>query len=477
MKSILNSIIISTLIPLSLSAVETVSLTIYNQNFGVVREQIELWLEPGEQVVDLHNFNKISRTMVPSSIILRSIDGSSLPFRLLEQSYRAELIDEQQALSLFEGQVLNFERPSGTGIESEVIQGRVIRAGSPLGENPIIEVDGLLRFSLPGTPLFPRIHDDNLINPRLTWRIQSLRRQTPVIELCYLTEALHWEADYNFIAPSAGDSMQIIGWVTLTNRSGRSYDNARVSLMAGTANRIRPERAMMMARSLAESGDSFSTHNEALDSFYLYNIAQPTTLRDQQPKQIEFLRTKPFTVSRRYIIGSTASPQRLQEPLFQSNLRATTQRLPVQSFVRFENTEANGLGLPIPAGKARFYRAASDGSLHFIGENQIAHTPRNELVELRLNEAFDWVAERTQLSFERNESQRWMTETIRIVVRNQSNQDGRVEILENLFRWRSWQIRSSTIEAETVDSQTIRFPLSVPARAESTITYTVEYTW
>jgi hypothetical protein len=473
MKSIAQSLIASVMLPLSIASAESISMTIYNQNFGVVREQFELSLEQGVQAVD---FTGMTRTLEPSSVVLRAANGAS-PFRILEQSYRADPINESSALAFFEGEVLDFERATGNEGETEIVRGRVIRSGHAGGEGPIIEQDGLLRFGLPGKPLFPRLDDDGILTPTLSWRIQSPEQQTLPVELSYLTQGLNWEADYNFVAPATGDDMQMMGWVTITNRSGRVYPQAQLKLLAGTVNRIRPERVMMRADVMAMDAAAPAVSAEAFDDFHLYTIAEPTTLRDQEQKQIEFLRAEAVKASRHYIVAATGYGSLRGEPLMQSGLRAATQRLPVQSFVRFDNSEANGLGVPLPAGRARFYRAASDGSLQFIGENRIGHTPRDETVELRLGEAFDWVAERTQASFDRNDGRRSMTETIRIDVRNRSDRDGRVEIMEALFRWSGWKIRSSTIEPESVDAQTVRFPLDVPARGEASVTYTVEYHW
>lgn len=452
---------------------DSVSMTIYNQNFGVVREQFDLKLEEGAQSV---NFTGMTRTLEPSSVVLRARDGSS-PFRIIEQSYRPDPINESSALTFFEGEELDFERNTRDGT-IEIVRGRLIRAGHSGGEGPIVEQDGLLRFGLPGKPLFPRLDDEGILTPTLTWRIQSANAQTIPAELSYLTQGLNWEADYNFVAPVIGDEMQMMGWVTITNRSGRVYRDAQLRLLAGTVNRIQPDRSMMRAQAMmAMESAAPAVTGEAFDDFHLYTIAEPTTLRDQEQKQIEFLRAESVKTPRHYIISSGGSATFRGEPQLQSGLRAATQRLPVQSFVRFKNSEENGLGVPLPAGRARFYRAASDGSLQFIGENRIGHTPRDETVELRLGDAFDWVAERTQESFNRNDSRRRITETIRIGVRNQSDNDGSVEILENLFRWSGWEIRSSSVDYERIDAQTIRFPLDVPARGQASVTYTVEYNW
>ena len=460
------------LLPLSFVSAENISMTIYNQNFGVVREQFELSLEQGIQSVD---FTGMTRTLEPSSVVLRARNGAS-PFRIIEQSYRADPINESSALTFFEGEVLDFERITSEG-ERTIVQGRVIRAGHAGGEGPIIEQNGLQRFGLPAKPLFPHLDDDGILTPTLSWRIQSPGQQSLPVELSYLTQGLNWEADYNFVAPAKGDTMQMMGWVTITNRSGRVYPDAQLKLLAGTVNRIQPERVMMRAQAMAMDSAAPAVSAEAFDDFHLYTIAEPTTLRDQEQKQIEFLRAEAVNAPRYYVVAGTGHGSLRGEPLIQSGLRAATQRMPVQSFVRFENSEANGLGVPLPAGRARFYRAASDGSLQFIGENRIGHTPRDETIEMRLGEAFDWVAERTQVAFERNDGRRRMTETIRINVRNRSDNDGRVDIMETLFRWSSWQIRSSTIEPEHVDAQTVRFPVDVPASGETSVTYTVEYNW
>ncbi len=233
------------------------SLTIYNQNFAVVREHVPLELQAGVKSVV---FSGATVHLEPDSVVLRDPTGK-VALRVLEQNYRSDTISQGLMLSLYEGKTLEFLTRDATGKEI-VIKGKVIRSGyvpnitgaQLYGQNfyqqqaimqqaagtPIIEVDGKLRFSLPGEPQFPALNDDAILKPQLAWQIASDVPAKFDAELSYVTGGMRWEASYNLIAPEKGDTMDIIGWVTMDNQSGKTFDNAKIKLMAGDVNKLAP---------------------------------------------------------------------------------------------------------------------------------------------------------------------------------------------------------------------------------------------
>ncbi len=220
------------------------ALTIYNGNFALVREYIPLELTSGVNTV---SFTEVTSHLEPDSVILRDPTGQR-SLQVLEQNYRADPVSQELLLSLYEGKTIDFLVQHAD--RSETIKGKIIRSGyvpsmvrygqyqQPAYSQPIIEVDGVLRFGLPGQPLFPALTGDTILKPTLNWQLRTDKPGHFDAELAYITSGMTWEADYNLVAPEKGDTMDLVGWVTMTNTSGRSFENARIKLLAGDVNKI-----------------------------------------------------------------------------------------------------------------------------------------------------------------------------------------------------------------------------------------------
>ncbi|MGH9720102.1 MAG: DUF4139 domain-containing protein, partial [Bryobacteraceae bacterium] len=240
------------------------SLTIYNQNFAVVRDTIPLDLKQGINTI---RFTEATVHLEPDSVILRDPAGR-IALRILEQNFRAEPVSQALLLSLFEGKEIEFEELNGAG-QKRVVRGKIIRSGftphargmSQYGNpyaayqaayvqsgagQPIVEVDGRLLFRLPGQPLFPALADDAILKPALDWRIHSDRASKVNAELSYVSGGMSWKADYNMVAPEKGDTLDVVGWVTMDNQSGKDFANARIKLVAGDVSKIQPPREAML---------------------------------------------------------------------------------------------------------------------------------------------------------------------------------------------------------------------------------------
>src|SRR5215472_15473392 len=213
------------------------SLTIYNQDFAAVRQEIPLELKPGESQIYV---NDITMHLEPDSVILRDPSGKH-SISVLEQNYRADPVSQMSLLSLYEGRTIDFELPDHTTVKGKVVRSGYVRPdyfnsngyqqNYPGQEEPIIEVGGQLRFGLPGTPIFPDLTAETILKPRLEWLVASDRAGKFPAEFSYVTGGMGWQADYNIIAPEKGDVVDIVGWVTMDNRSGRTFENARIKLM------------------------------------------------------------------------------------------------------------------------------------------------------------------------------------------------------------------------------------------------------
>jgi hypothetical protein len=474
------------------------SLTIYNEEFAVVRQEIPLDLKPGDNQVTVSD---ITMHLEPDSIILRDPTGKHA-VQVLEQNYRADPVSEMMLLSLYEGQTIGFES------QGQIIKGKVIRSGytphnyfamnrygqnyyqqqmSGASQTPVIEVDGQLRFSLPGTPVFPRLTDDTILKPRLEWVLSADKPGKFPAEFSYVTGGMTWEADYNIVAPEKGDVVDIVGWVTMDNQTGRTFENARIKLMAGDVNKIQQGgNGVAMNRKVAayDALAQFSppVTEKAFDEYHLYTLERRTTLRDRETKQVEFIRAAGVATKQLYIYDGVKIDSNRYNGWAWENIRndhsyGTESNPKIWVMREFRNSDANHLGMPLPKGRVRFYRRSDDGQIEFTGENTIDHTPHDETVRIYTGNAFDIAGERRRTNYIVEQGKSTATESFEIKVRNHKKEPVEVRVVEHLYRALTWDIASSSSEYKKTDSHTIEFPVTIAPDEEKTISYTAHYTW
>lgn len=454
------------------------ALTIYNQNFAVVRERVPLDLKAGENQV---TFVGATAQLEADSVVLRDPDGR-VQVRVLEQSYRADVMSEPLLLSLNEGKELDF-LVRDQDAKEYIIRGKVIRSGyNPTGERmaPIIEVDGKLRFSLPGEPLFPALAGDGILKPTLTWRIGTAQAAAFDAELGYITGGMSWQAAYNLVAPEKGDQLDMIGWVTVKNQSGKTFEEASIKLMAGDVNRVQaPEaRVLGMRRETMAAAMDAAVTEKAFDEFHLYSLPRSVTLRDRETKQVELMRATDVTAPVIYVYDGAAMFRifhggMIRDPGYgiQSNKKVWVMR-------EFKNSEENNLGLPLPKGRMRFYRRDDvDGRIEFTGENELDHTAKNELIRVKTGNAFDVVGERIRTDFQGQNRQDYAEEAFEIRVRNRKAEPITVRVVEHLYRWTNWTIVQKSDELTKKDAQTIEFEIEIKPDEERIVRYRVRYDW
>ncbi len=471
------------------------SLTIYNQSFAVVRQDLPLDLKSGENQVKI---DEITMHLEPDSVILRDPSGKHV-LNVLEQNYRADPVSQVSLLSLYEGRSIDFEQPDHSTVKGKVVRSGFVRPNYfningynqnyPGQEEPIIEVGGQLRFGLPGTPIFPDLTAETILKPRLEWLLATDRAGKFPAELSYVTGGFNWEADYNIIAPEKGDLVDIVGWVTMDNRSGKTFENARIKLMAGDVNKIQPGQAMngrMVSQMVAAEAWRYLlrllSREKAFDEYHLYTLERSTTLRDGETKQVEFIHAAGVKTKQLYIYdGLKIDPNRYNgwgwENIRNDQSYGTESNPKIWVMREFQNSDANHLGMPLPKGRLRFYRRNDDGQVEFTGENMIDHTPRDEKVRVYTGNSFDLTGERTRTNYTINQGKHEATETFEIKVRNHKKEPVDVQIVEHLYRGRNWDIASKSDDFQKKDSQTIEFPITVAPDGEKVVTYTAHYTW
>jgi hypothetical protein len=461
--------------PGSASGASGSRLTIYNQNFGLVSETRRLTLKEGINEVRLTD---VTALLQPDSVVLRST-GDRGGVRVLDQSYLTQPLGQEELLAQHEGRTLRFQRINPATGAVEVLTGRLIRGG--VGYAPIVEVDGAIRFSLPGEPIFDRLPDGAALKPALLWHLWADRAGPRDVDLSYSTGGLGWHATYNVVAPEEGETIDLIGWVSLDNRSGTRFEEAAVRLMAGDVKTVnaapgRLRREPMAMEAAAEPSGPLVTER-AFDEYHLYTLQRPVSLADGQETQVEFCRAGGLPASRFYVYDGARAAGFVGYVQNDPGFGAQAVTGPVRATLEFPNKKEAGLGLPLPAGTMRTYRAEADGQRTFVGESRIGHTPAGETIRIELGSAFDLLGERRQTDLRVDQGRETAEEAFEIKLRNRRKETVEIRVVEHLDRWATWRILESSGPYEKKDARTIEFRVKVPPGAETAVTYQVRYSW
>jgi len=499
----MRSLLLAAVLAVNVLSAQT-QLTIYNQNFAVVKEQRVLDLKRGENEIRV---TEITAHLEPDSVVLRDRNRPD-SIQILEQNYESDPLSEGLLLRKSEGKVLDFEITLPQTGEKKIVSGRILRSGyvphasafrrygqqytatqmlyaNPQGGGqPIVEVNGKIQFGLPGRPIFDSLDPKAFLKPTLLWRLWTDTAGRHETEFSYLSGGMRWEATYNAVAPEKGDRFDLIGWVTLENISGKDFENAGVKLMAGDVARARPEeeRGVVGGLMRAEALDRPAPVTErAFDEYHLYTLPRPTTVLDREIKQVEFVRAAGVPARRIYVYdGFKVDPRYRGWDYHNIRTQAeygTVSNPKVWVMLEFENSEKSHLGMPLPGGSVKIYRRDAGGGNEFVGEDRIDHTPKDETVRLYTGNAFDVVGERRQTGFKLDTSRKWADESFEIKVRNHKNEEIEVRIVEHMYRWIEWDVTSKSMDFTKTDARTVEFRPKIPAGGEAVITYTVHYSW
>jgi len=298
-------------------------------------------------------------------------------------------------------------------------------------------------------------------------------------ELSYISGGLSWTSDYNIVAPESGDTLDLTGWVTLDNQSGKQFDHAHIKLMAGDVNKVAPATGEMFAVSAGISMAAAPQVTEkAFEDYHLYTLPQPTTLRDRETKQVEFLRAAGIQSKRLYVYDGAVLDKGFRNQDLRNMPQYGVQSNPHVWVMReFANSAANHLGVPLPRGRVRFYRRDQDGQVEFTGENEIDHTPKDETVRVYTGNAFDIAGERRQTRYQSQFQPGWLDEGFEIKLRNHKQEAATVRVVEHLYRWSNWVITQESQPHRQVDSRTIEYDVTLQPDEVKTVTYEAHYTW
>ena len=456
------------------------ALTIYNQDFAVARTTVDLNLTAGTNQVTTTN---VTTQLEPDSVVLRDPAGK-IAFKIDEQNYDAGVIDQNSLLQKYEGKTIQFSQGRTQDGKLITVDGKIIRATQP----PLIESNGTMQFELPGMPLFPASTDGLLLKPTLRWQIYSAKPARLAAELAYITRGMSWQATYNVVAPetkdvTAAEHVDVMGWVTIQNNSGTEFPQATIKLMAGDVAKIqntfmKQDRFVGGGLAMAAAPAPQVTQ-QAFDDFHLYDLNRTVSLRSGETKQVQFLESGEVTMTRVYEYdgGNTGyvnfyAGYHNDQPTFGNGSNTK-----VNVRAEIKNAVANHLGMPLPAGRIRLYLRDSGGQMEFIGEGTIPHTPTDETVKVPVGSAFDVTGTRKQTDFHVDQRAHTIDETFEITVKNQKTTPVNVAVVEHMNRGQNWTVPIKSSDYTKRDSNTIEFPVTVPAAGEVKVTYSAHYSW
>lgn len=443
---------------------QSVAVTIYNQDLALVKDARRVQIDQGVNRLALRDVSALIR---PETALLRSLSHPG-SFSLLEQNFDFDLLTSAKLLEKYVGrQVRVIKVHPTTGVET-VEQAQVLSAN----QGVILKMGDRIETGVPGRIVFEDVPANLRDRPTLVTQLLSQRSAMQDLELSYLTRGLSWRADYVAELSADDSALDLNGWVTLNNLSGTTYTNARLQLVAGDVNRVRDElrsnvdgkrRIAMEASALAAP-----MAQEALFEYHLYTLQRPTTLANQQTKQVALLNASAVPAKKEFVLSGS-------EHYYHGKAGEIGRKIKVGVFVEFSNKESSNLGQPLPKGVVRVYKRDSSGNAQFVGEDRIDHTPKNETVRLRLGEAFDVTADKKQTDFRRREttnSASYVHESAyEIVLKNAKTEPVTVSVIEPVPG--DWTMLQESHKHSKVTSNTARWQVAVPAGGSTTLTYRV----
>jgi hypothetical protein len=455
---------------------EGVALTIYNQNFGVVRERRKVNVAEKLGTV---RFTDVAAQIDGTSVSFKSLTDPAAT--VLEQNYEYDLVSADKLLQKYIDKPITVLTKDGSRYSGNLLSfdgnQLVIRQYGDKGDLAMVQRGDNVKDIQ-----FSALPDGLITKPTLVWKLATEKVGDQLIEVAYQTAGINWQSDYNAVLNSEDTRLDLSGWVTLNNQSGATYKDAKLKLIAGDVRRVQPPQPMVIAgmarRAMVadESGAGFQ--EKAFFEYHLYTLGRPTTVADNQTKQIELLKAADVPVKKVFLYEGAPQYRWCGGLVTDVGYGSEQGNKKVNVIIEVENSQDNHMGMALPKGKVRLYkRDPADASLEFIGEDQIDHTPKDETVRLHIGDAFDIVGERKRTDFHVDSSGHVMTESFEIRVRNHKDEAADVLVKETLYRWNNWEITESSHKWTKYDSNTIHFPVTVAKDGEQVITYTVRYTW
>ena len=436
---------------------QDMAVTIYNSNVGLVKDTRLIDFKIGIHEL---KFMDVAAKIDPTTVHIKSlINGSSL--NVLEQNYEYDLLSPQKLLEKFVGQTVQLATINPETKKEEILEATLL---SIQGGN-IFQIGDKISIGHPGRILLSRLPENLIPQPTLVWMVENKLSKPQKVEASYLTSGINWKTDYVAVLNQLDTSTDLTGWVTIDNRSGATYQNALLKLVAGDIHRVRTEMKMDYAKPMAAAKEaSPQFKEESFFEYHLYTLDRRTTIKDNQTKQMTLLDANQVPLRKVFVFSG--------QPQYYSYQNQNSDKQKIGVFLELENLKKNNLGIPLPKGTIRVYKEDKDGSLQFVGEDSIDHTPKDEKFKIKIGEAFDVMGERVQTDYKRL-GRNLFEVAFEVSLRNHKNEDIKVFVEEPIPG--DWEMLSKTHPYEKVSAHLVRFEVPVAKDKEEKVKYRIQF--
>lgn len=436
-----------------------VALTIYNVNLGLVKDQRQIKLFKG--IGDLR-FMDVSAQIMPTSVHIKSLVNPET-LQVLEQNYEYDLLNPQKLLDKYVGKEVKLYAKSPYTEREEVVTAILLSNNG----QPIFKIGDEITFGYPGRIIFPGVPEDLNAKPTLVWMLENSLPSTQKIEASYLTSGINWRSDYVVTLNDKDDRADLSGWVTIDNHSGATYRNATLKLVAGDVNRAKNDYEykdkMLRVAEAAVKAPAPQFKEDSFFEYHIYTLERSATVKDNQTKQISLVTANDIPVKKELLFCGANYYYYNRYGDVMSNQK-------VGVFVEIQNKKDHNLGIPLPKGTVRVYKADKVGSLQFVGEDSIDHTPKDEKVRIKLGDVFDVVGSRKQTDWKKIAYDTYEA-AFEISLRNHKKEGVIVKVVEPIPG--DWIMLSSSHEHKKSEAFTAEFNIPVPKDKEVKLTYRV----
>ncbi len=443
---------------------QEVAVTIYNEQLALVKDLRQVKLLNGFNRLA---FREVSAQMRPETALLRSINHPD-GFHLIEQNFDFDLLTPQKLLEKYVGKKVRVVKVHPTTGEERTEEAEVLSVNNGV----VLRVGNRIETGYPGRIIYDEVPTNLRDRPTLVISLESGTSKQQDVQLSYLTGGLGWKADYVAELDESDKFVDLTGWVTLTNQSGATYKNAKLQLVAGDVNQVRQEmqpmrRDVLMSKSSVGAAAPAMVE-EGLFEYHLYTLQRPTTISNNQTKQVSLLSATRIPVIKEFLLKG-------QNYYYRGSYGKIGQKLKVGVFVEFENKEESNLGMPLPKGVVRVYKNDKSGNAQFVGEDRIDHTPKNEEIKLKLGDAFDVTADKKQTNFKKataiGKYSQAYTASFEIVLKNAKDEVVEVVVHEPIPG--DWKMKHESHAHKKVASGTAEWIIKVPAEGKTKLSYDV----
>jgi len=460
----------------SVTGPKAVQLTVYNGGFALVRDTRGITLKDGVNSIEVAD---VAAKIDPTSVLFKTLTAPN-SVSILEQNYQYDLISPDNILNKSVGQRVTFTSFDSNG--KPYTQNGVLLAPPANGGVVIKMDDGSVALQPQGQVSLQKMPDGLHPKPTLNWLLESDRAGDQDAQISYITDGIGWKADYVALVNKDDTALDLTGWVTLDNKCGATYSDAKLTLMAGDVRRVQPQMARPMMGYKTDSSIAMESQFEEKSFFeyHMYTMERPTTIRDNETKQLSLLSASGAAINKEMIYDGRkqwwSSWWYDGRTDFNPNGGGydTSNDHKVNVVLEVKNSKENHMGMPLPKGRIRVYKIDDTGAQQFVGEDSIDHTPKDEKIRLYVGDAFDVVGDYKRTNIKMIDIHA-IEETFQVNVRNHKETAVVVKVVDHVYS--DWKVTESSDKFTKKDAHTIEFPVKVPANGETVVTYTIRTKW